>query len=417
MSGTNKRKNLICALDIGTTKVAYVMSAANSKGLEIIGVGSAPNLGMRHGSVVNIDVTAEAIRKAREEAELMSGQTSDRAWVSIGGTHIQSFDSCGMIAIRNEEVTREDVNRVIEVAKAVAIPSDRQVLHVLPKDYEIDEQQGITDPIGMSGVRLECSVHIVTGNKSIIQNLMKCVEKAHIKTEGLVLQQLASAQAVLSKDEKNLGVTVVDIGGGTTDVITFCRGSVVHTAVIPVGGNNFTHDVAMGLRTTQINAEDLKKKSGCAIPDMVSGDESLEVESVGGRGIRTVPRSSLCKIIEARAEETLKLVHKDLTKHNLVGQLGSGIVLTGGGSELAGVPEMGDFVFDVPARLGIPVPHGGLTDIVRSMSFATAVGLIMHGYEAARPKILETEAEEEDSISLKISDMSRKVKELFTRSL
>lgn len=416
MSPTNRRKNLICGLDIGTTKVAFVMATASSRGLEIVGIGSVPNLGgMRHGVVVNIDATVEAVKKAREEAELMSGLEARKVWVSVGGTHIQSFDSSGMVAIKNTEVTQEDVNRVIEVAKAVALPSDRQVLHVLPKDFRIDGQEGITDPLGMSGVRLECNVHIVTGNQSIMQNVAKVCEKAGLEISGMVLQQLASSIAVLSKDEKNLGVTVVDIGGGTSDLITYQRGSVVHTATIPVGGMNFTHDVAMGLRTTQHNADALKRKYGCALPGMISNDEAIEVETVGGRAPRTVPRSSLCRVIEARAEETLKLIQKEINDRGFAGKLGSGIVLTGGGSELSGFVEMGDFVFDMPARLGVPARIGGLMDVVKSSAFATAVGLLMYGYEVEKPKIVETENDEQ--IVDKLSDFGRRLKGIFAKSL
>ncbi|MEK6556627.1 MAG: cell division protein FtsA [Bdellovibrionota bacterium] len=412
MSLYNKSKHLICGLDIGTTKVSFVISTVGPHGLEIVGVGSAANPGMRHGMVVNIDSTTDAVRKAREEAELMSGLEARRVWVSLGGSHIQSFDSSGMVAVRNSEVSQEDVNRVIEVAKAVAIPSDKQVLHVLPKDFKIDGQEGITDPLGMSGVRLECNVHIVTGSKTIIQNVLKVCERSGLEVAGLVLQQLATSIAVLSKDEKNLGVCVVDIGGGTTDLITYQRGSVVHTATIPVGGLNFTHDVAMGLRTTQVNADDLKRKYGSALPALITNDESIEVETVGGRQPRSVSRSSLCRVIEARAEETLKLIQKEITDRGYAGKLGSGIVLSGGASELAGFIEMGDFVFDMPARLGVPNKTGGLTDVVRSASFATVVGLLMYGFDIEKPKYVEPEA---DIISSKVNEMGRVIKGFLGR--
>lgn len=415
-NNTTKRKNIICGLDIGTTKVAFIIATASPRGLEVVGMGCVPNLGMRHGMVVNIDATTEAVKKAREEAELMSGLEARKAWVSVGGNHIQSFDSSGMVAIRNTEVSQDDVNRVIEVAKAVALPSDKQVLHVLPKDFRIDMQEGITDPLGMSGVRLECNVHIVMGSHSIIQNVLKVCEKAGLEVSGLVLQQLASAMAVLSKDEKNLGVSVVDVGGGTTDLITYQRGSVVHTATIPVGGLNFTHDVAMGLRTTQINAETLKRKYGSALPGLVTTDESIEVETVGGRSPRAVPRSSLCRVIEARAEETLKLIQKEITDRGFGGKLGSGIVLTGGASELVGFVEMGDFVFDMPARLGCPNRTGGLTDVVRSSTFATAVGLLMFGYDAEKQKFSDTD-NTQDIIIDRMSEMGRSIKNFFSRAL
>ena len=415
MAPYNNKKNIICGLDIGTTKVAFLMSAVSNDGVEVIGAGSVPNLGMRHGVVVNIDQTTEAIRKAREEAELMSGQLADKVWVSIGGTHIESFDSSGMVAIRHDEVQQDDIDRVIEVAKAVALPSDRQVLHVLPKEFKIDDQEGISDPIGMSGVRLECQVHIVTANRSIVQNLLKCIERAGLKLAGLVLQQFASAEAVLTTDEKNLGVALVDIGGGTSDIISFRRGAVVHTQTIPVGGMNFTHDVATGLRTTQMNAEDIKTKFGCALPDMIDGDETLEVESVGGRPSRNIPQSSLCQIIEARAEETLKLIQDELAANDLVADMGSGVILTGGASELVGLVEMGDFIFDMPVRAGLPRSVGGLTDVVRSPRFATALGLVLYAFEKDREKFGDVGAE--DVLVTKFNDFGRMIKNFFARSL
>lgn len=409
------KKNIICSLDIGTTKVAFLMASITRDGIEVIGAGNVQNFGMRHGVVVNIDQTTEAIRKAREEAELMSGQTADKVWVSIGGTHIQSFDSSGMVAIRGDEVQNDDIQRVIEVAKAVALPSDRQVLHVLPKEFKIDEQEGISDPIGMSGVRLECQVHIVTANRSIVQNLLKCIERAGLKLSGLVLQQFASAEAVLTSDEKNLGVSLVDIGGGTSDIITFRRGAVVHTQTIPVGGMNFTHDVATGLRTTQNNAENIKTQFGCALPDMIDGDETLEVESVGGRPNRNVPKSSLCSIIEARAEETLKLIQEELVKHELVSDLGSGVILTGGASELVGLVEMGDFIFDMPVRAGLPQRVGGLTDVVRTPRFATALGLVLYAFENNKDKSVGSSADE--GVAETFMEMGRRIKNFFARSL
>ncbi len=412
---TTRIQNLICSLDIGTTKVAFVIANASSQGLEVLGLGQAPSIGVRHGVIVNIESTAEAIKKAREEAELMSGVRADKVWVSIGGTHIQSFDSNGMIAVRHNEVTKEDIARVVEAAKAVAIPSDRQVLHVLPKDFKLDGQEGVIDPIGMSGVRLEAAVHIITGQKAIIQNVVKCVEKAEIELAGLVLAQLASSLAVLSADEKQLGVSVVDVGGGTCEVITYMRNSATHTACIPVGGNNFTHDVALGLRSTQTNAETIKRKHGFALPDMANGDDTLEVESVGGRSPRTVSKSSLCRVLEARSEETLKLIQKEISDRGFTGKLGSGVVLTGGAAELRGLVEMGDFIFDMPVRLGLPQKTGGLSDVVSSASFATAVGLLLYGYELNKPAIVEREVN--PGVTVRVSDWGRRVKELFARAL
>lgn len=370
---------IIAGLDIGTTKVSCAIGRFENGQLDIIGVGNASNTGMRHGVVVNIDLTSEAIRKAKDEAELMAGVKIENVWLAVGGQHIQSFASSGMVAVRHKEVQHEDIDRVIEAAKAVAIPQDRQVLHVLPQDFKIDGQVGIYDPIGMAGVRLEASVFIVTGSMSVIQNAVKCTQKAGLKVEGLILTQLASAMAVLSADEKNLGCTVVDIGGGTCDMITFFQGSVIHTGLVAVGGINFTHDVAIGLKTTQQHGEMLKRKYGCALPEMVSEDEAIEVESVGGRKPRTLMRRDLCEVVEARAEETLELIHHALEEKGLLTKLGSGVVLTGGGSLLHGLVEMGDFVLDVPVRRGWPERVGGLVDVVRQPSCSTVVGVLLYG--------------------------------------
>ncbi len=412
MSKATKKNQIFAGLDVGTTKVTCTIGVVGPEGLEVIGVGQTNNQGMRQGVVVNIEATIEAITKAREEAELMAGSTVESVWLAIGGSHVQSFDSSGMVAIRNKEVTSEDMARVIEAAKAIAIPNDRQVLHVLPKSFKIDDQEGINDPIGMSGVRLECSVHIITASNSAVQNAIKCTEKSGLKVDGLVLQSLASAMAVLSPDEKNLGVCLVDMGGGTCDMVTYSQGAVVHTAVVPVGGQNFTHDVAMGLRTTQVNAENLKRKYGCAIPDMVNESEAIEVESVGGRKARNLARRDLCQVLEARAEETLGLVRQELEAKYLITTLGSGVVLTGGASQLQGLVELGDFIFDLPVRRGLPDKVGGLTDVVRSASHSTGVGLLL--YAMSRSKVIvpkaKTSMPEEEGY---FSSWSRRLKELL----
>ncbi len=396
---------IIAGLDIGTTKVAVAIGRYDGATLNIIGVGQAPNSGMRHGVVVNIDATTEAIQKAKDEAELMAGQKIESAWLGVGGQHIKSFASSGMIAIRNKEVAHEDIERVIEAAKAVAIPQDRQVLHVLPQDFKIDGQAGIFDPIGMSGVRLEANVFIVTGSSSVIQNAVKCAERAGIQVSGLALQQLGSALAVLSADEKNLGVCVADVGGGTCDLITFYQGSVIHTGLIPIGGSNFTHDVAIGLKTTQNHAESLKRKFGCALPEMAGEDEAIEVESVGGRKPRTLMRRDLCEILEARAEETLELIHHTLEKQGLLGLLGSGVVLTGGGSLLNGLVEMGDFILDVPVRRGWPDKVGGLVDVVKQPSCATVVGVMLYG--------LQDEKTRSNEVDISVSELTKRMRSLL----
>lgn len=394
--------------------------------LEIVGLGTAPSNGIRQGVVVNVESTIEAIAKAREEAELMAGYRVQDVYLAVGGSHVKSFDSRGMIAIRNREVKADDIARVIEAAKAVAVPSDRQVLHVLPREYKIDEQSGISDPIGMSGVRLEANVHIITAGQTALQNIIKCAEKAGLQVRGLVLQQLASSLAVLSEDERKLGVSVVDIGGGTSDIMTYVSGAVAHTATIPVGGAHFTQDVAMGLRTPQAAAELVKKKFGCAIADIVDENETIEVEGVGGRKPRALLRRDLCEVIEPRAEETVLLIWQEIRRSGLANQIGSGIVLTGGASLLEGLCEMGEFICEVPVRRGVPERIGGLTDVVKSPEFATTVGLLVYGIENLSPQEKQRLAQasrEGDltgmgaTIDKSIEMVARKVKDFFGGAL
>lgn len=381
---------VLASLDIGSFAVKLVYSVvkpATSHSykpenlIDVVGVGLAPNTGTRHGVVVNIEATTDSIRKAKEEAELMSGYSTDEVWISISGTHIQSFDSKGMVAIRNKEVTTQDVERVIEAAKAVMVPADRMVLHVIPREYKIDNQDGISDPIGMSGIRLEASVHIVTASQPAVSNMIKCIEKAGFKVMGIVLDHLAASKAVLSEDEKNLGVCTVDIGGGSTKILYFVNGSVAHTAVLPIGGTHFTNDISVGLRTPQYAAEELKKKYGSAVASLVSEDDIVEVEGVGGRKARTIPRRELAHIIEARAEECLGMIANNIRASGLQPVLGSGIVITGGTSGLDGLVEMGEFVFDIPVRRGLPRQVGGLKDVVKGGEFATSIGLLLHALE------------------------------------
>ncbi|AGH96224.1 cell division protein FtsA [Pseudobdellovibrio exovorus] len=395
---TSNNGPVLASLDIGSSLVKLVYSVVGAPPrhdshnmmkhqetpIDVVGVGLAPNTGTRHGVVVNIEATTESIRKAKEEAELMSGYSTNEVWVSVSGTHIQSFDSKGMVAIKNKEVTQHDVERVIEAAKAIMVPADRMVLHVIPREYKIDSQDGISDPIGMSGIRLEASVHIVTASQSAISNLTKCIEKAGFKVMGIVLDHLAASKAVLSEDEKNLGVCTVDIGGGSSKIVYFVNGSVAHTAVIPVGGSHFTNDISVGLRTPQYAAEELKKKYGSALASLVSDEDSVEVEGVGGRKSRTIPRKELAHIIEARAEECLGMIANNIRQSGLQPVLGSGIVVTGGTSSLDGIIEMGEFIFDIPVRRGFPRQVGGLKDVVKGGEFATSIGLLMHGLEQKR---------------------------------
>lgn len=412
MSTSKPKAPLLAGLDIGSTKVSFVIGTVNPDGkIEVAGVGTAPNTGMRQGVVVNIEATTESIKKAKEEAELMSGYSISEVWMGVTGTHISSFDSKGMVAIKNREVTASEIDRVIEAAKAVAVPADRTVLHVLPREFKVDGQDGITDPIGMSGIRLEANVHIVTGSQSAINNSIKCVEKAGLKVAGLVLGQLASATAVISADERNLGVCVIDMGGGACGLLYFVNGSVAHSSTIPVGGQHFTHDVAVGLRTPQFAAEMLKKKYGCAMASMVNENETIEVEGVGGRKSRVIPRKDLADVIEARAEETLNLIANDIRMSGLMPMLGSGIVLTGGGSQLDGLVEMGEFIFDIPVRRGVPREIGGLTDVVKSGEFSAAVGLLL--YALGQKKDLLHAQQQEMNIGESLDGMTKKIKDFF----
>jgi len=379
-----KRERLIAGLDIGTTKVCVVIASerAEDAALEIIGVGTQESTGMRKGVVVNIDATVDAIIKAKEEAELMSGVRISHVWAGVAGSHIKSFSSKGMVAIRQKEVGPEDVKRVLEAARAVSINGDREVLHVLPQSFSIDDQDGIMQPIGMSGVRLEATVHIITGLKTALHNIVKCAEKAGLQVQGMVLESLASAQAVLSQEEKQLGAALVDMGGGTCDILCYNQGSEVYTSVLPIGGAHLTNDVAVGLRTPPQEAEEIKRVYGCALTSLVDPEEVIEVPSVGGRSPRTISRVALCEVIEARIEETLTLINNEIFKSGYQKLLGSGVVLTGGASQLEGLTELAEFIFDMPVRRACPTNVQGLTDAVKNSSFATAVGLLQYGSAA-----------------------------------
>ncbi len=428
---TTRQRALIAGLDIGSTKVSIVIGTptllTNANGVEeihldIVGLGQAPNTGIRQGVVVNVEATIEAITKAREEAELMSGYKIDDVFVGVGGSHVKSFDSRGMVAIRNKEVKADDIERVIEAAKAVAVPADREVLHVLPREFKIDEQTGIFDPVGMSGVRLEANVHIVTAGQTALQNIIKCAEKSGLRVRGLVLQQLASALSVLSEDEKKLGAAVVDMGGGTCDIVVYAAGSVAFTSTVPIGGQHFTQDIAMGLRTPQTSAETVKKKYGCAIADLVDSNETIEVEGVGGRKPRALLRHDLCEVIEPRAEETMALIWQEIRKSGLANQIGSGLVLTGGACQMEGLLEMGEFIADMPVRRGSAVNVGGLSDIVRGPDCSTVVGLMIYGLESmtAQEKTrLMNQASHEAGAPMTdvMSEWAQKVKDFFGGAL
>jgi len=379
-----RQDNLIVGLDIGTTKICAIVGEMKEDGrVDIIGIGSYPSRGLRKGVVVNIESTVESIKKAVEEAELMAGVEINAVYTGIAGGHIRSFNSRGVIAIKDREISKADVERVIEAAKAVAIPMDREVLHVLPQEFTIDDQDGIKEPLGMSGVRLEAEVHIVTGAVTSAQNIIKSCNRAGLDVLDIVLEPLASSYSVLSADEKELGVAVVDVGGGTTDIAIFLEGGIWHTAVLPIGGNHLTNDIAVGLRTPAAEAEKIKKKYGCALTQLVRDDETIEVASVGGRPPRVLSRQVLSEIIEPRVEEVFGLVLKEFRKTGFEERIASGIVITGGTAIMDGIPEAAERIMELPARRGLPMNIGGLVDIVNSPMYATGVGLVLFGAHQA----------------------------------
>ncbi|MGN6719135.1 MAG: cell division protein FtsA, partial [Candidatus Binatia bacterium] len=360
-------------------KICVAVGEMTERGLEIIGIGLHPSQGLRKGVVINIETTVNSLKKAVEEASLMAGCEIHTVFTSISGGHIKAFNSHGIVAVKNKEVMARDLERVIDAAKAVAIPMDREVLHVLPQDYIIDDQDGIRDPLGMSGVRLEAKVHIITGAVASAQNVIKCCNRAGLNVAEIVLAPLAAADAVLTDEERELGVVLVDIGGGTTDIAVYHDGTVKHTAVVPIGGNHITNDIAAGLRTAFNDAERLKQRYGCARASMVSGTERVEVPCVASKGAGTISRQILCEIVEPRLAEIFELVQKEVTKSGYEGSLASGIVATGGTMLLAGAIDMADHSFGLPVRLGTPARVGGLVDIIDSPIHAAAVGLTLHG--------------------------------------
>lgn len=404
------QSRIFAGLDIGSSKVCFIIGQEKVDGqIDIIGLGQSSNSGIRKGVVVNIEATTQAILSAKEEAELMAGYQIESIYLSVGGAHIESFDSKGMVAITNEEVSVEDIERVIMAAKAVAVPSEREVLHIIPKDFKIDDQEGISDPIGMSGVRLEASVHIITGGHTAIQNALKCAEKADLKVNSLVLEQLASSLAVMSEDEKSLGVAIVDIGAGTSDIIMYAQGSLAYTHSLPIGGKHITGDIAVGMRTTQNAAEVIKKKYGCALSSLVSNTESIEVPTVNGGSGRSILRRHLCEVIEPRAEEILNFILNEIQASNSSDLLGAGIIFTGGTAQLDGFIEMAEFLFDMPVRKGVGQNMGGLKDIVKTPNFATAVGLL----KFAQNNDATSAAKIEESSSTLFLGITQKIKEFF----
>ncbi|MCG8555326.1 MAG: cell division protein FtsA [Proteobacteria bacterium] len=370
---------LIAGLDIGTTKVCAIVAEQTEDGIDIIGIGSVPSRGLKKGVVVNIESTVQAIRSAIDQAETMAGCEIGTVYAGIAGSHVRGMNKEGVAAISEREVSEQDVQRVLEQSKAIPLPGDRQVLHVLPQEYIVDEQDGIREPVGISGVRLEARVHLVTAANASVQNIIKCCQRCDLDVAEVVLEPIASAEAALSEDEKEIGAVLIDIGGGTTDVIIFINGAVVHTSVIPIGGINLTNDVATGLRTPIAEAERIKIKYGCADSSMIDEEETIEVPSVGGRAPRSLPRQVLSNIVEPRMEEILSAIHHVIAETGYLEMLFSGAVITGGTTLLDGTCELAEKILGVPVRRGSPAGVGGLVDVVRSPAFATGVGLVKYG--------------------------------------
>jgi cell division protein FtsA len=373
------QKNMLVGLDIGTSKVVAIVGEMTEEGgVEIVGLGSHPSRGMKKGVVVNIESTVQSIQRAVEEAELMAGCRIHSVYAGIAGSHIQSMNSHGMVAIKDREVSYGDIERVIEAAKAVQLYGENRILHVLPQEYSIDTQEGIKEPIGMSGVRLEAKVHMVTCAVNAAQNIERCVQRCGLETDDIILEQLASSYAVLTDDEKELGVCLVDIGGGTTDIAIFTDGAIRHTAVIPIAGDQVTNDIAMALRTPTQHAEDIKIKYACALTQLAKEDETIKVPSVGERPSRDLSRQALAEVVEPRYDELFTLIQAELRRSGYEDLVAAGLVLTGGTSKMEGVVELAEEIFHMPVRLAKPIGVSGLVDVINNPIYATAVGLLLY---------------------------------------
>lgn len=404
--GKKTEHKLIVGLDIGTSKVAAIVGELNeSGGIEVIGIGSNPSRGLKKGVVINLESTVQSIQRAVEEAELMAGCKINSVYAGIAGSHISSLNSHGIVAIKDKEVTQSDVDRVIDSARAVAIPADQKILHILPQEFVIDRQEGIKEPVGMSGIRLEAKVHMVTGAVSAAQNIIKCIRRCGLEVDDIILEQLASCTSVLTEDEKELGVCLVDIGGGTTDIAVFTEGAIRHTAVIPIAGDQVTNDIAVALRTPTQHAEEIKIEHACALTQLASLDDTLEVPSIGDRPARQISRQNLAEIVEPRYEELMILVQTELRRAGFEDMIAAGIVLTGGSSRVYGVVELAEEIFHMPVRLGIPQYVTGLTDAVRNPLHATGVGLLLFGQQD-RVSVNRGSKEEEEKEGLWAKMMS-----------
>lgn len=376
-------RSMIVGLDIGTSKVVAIVGEENIEGeIEIVGIGSHPSRGLKRGVVVNIESTVQSIKRAIEEAELMAGCQIHSVFAGIAGNHISSLNSSGVVAIKDKEVSAYDIDRVIDSARAVAIPADQKILHIMPQEFIIDNQEGIREPIGMSGVRLEAKVHLVTGAVSAAQNIIKCVRRCGLEVDDIILEQLASSQAVLTEDEKELGVCLVDIGGGTTDIAVYIDGAIRHTAVIPIAGDQVTKDISVALRTPTQHAEEIKIKYACALRQLINPEDTIEVPGTGDRAPKRMSRQTLAEVVEPRYEELMMLVQAELRRQGFEEMIAAGVVLTGGSSKMEGVVELAEEVFHMPVRLGMPMGVEGLSDVVRNPIHATGVGLLLFGHQS-----------------------------------
>jgi len=389
MGKARDNKKLIVGLDVGTSKIAAIVAEIRPDGnFEIIGMGNHPSRGLKKGVVVNIETTVNAIQRALEEAELMADCKIREVYTGIAGSHIRSFNSQGMVAVKDKEVAQPDIERVVDTARAVQIPNDQQFLHVLNQEFIIDGQEDVREPLGMSGVRLEVKVHIVTGAVSAAQNIIKCVRRCGLEVRDLILQPLASASAVISEDEKDLGVALMDIGGGTTDLVVYTHGAIRHTAVIPIAGDQITNDIAMALRTPTKDAEDIKERYGCALSQLAGPQDMVEVPGLGEREPRQLSRKTLAEVIEPRVEELYSLVQTELRRSGYEELLSSGVVITGGSSVMQGMVELGEEIFHMPVRVGYPSYNGSLAETVRHPRYSTGVGLLVAGLQQHRSREL-----------------------------
>lgn len=401
-----QQKNMVVGLDIGTSKIVAIVGEVDSDGnIEVVGLGSHPSRGLKKGVVVNIESTVQSIKRAVEEAELMAGCTIHSVYAGIAGSHIHSMNSHGIVAVRDREVTATDIERVIDAAQAVAIPQDQRILHVLPQEYVVDNQEGIKEPIGMSGVRLEAKVHLVTGAVNAAQNIERCVQRCGLETDAIILEQLASSYAVLTDDERELGVCLVDIGGGTTDIAIFTEGAIRYTAVIPIAGDQVTNDIAMALRTPTQHAEKIKIKYACALTQLARADETIKVPSVGDRPPRDLSRQALAEVVEPRYDELFTLIQAELRRSGFEDMVAAGIVLTGGTAKMEGVVELAEEIFHMPVRLAKPYGVSGMTDVINNPIYSTAVGLLLYAARQHKNTLKNSPVEEsENGVFSRIKD-------------